>query len=224
MLITFLKLFYKKIKFMKFTRTLIILFFLFISLNSTSQVFQKHKMKEVANFGFYAAANTMTIHNGYKDFWMQIEPYFGFIKWNINIAAIGEYTFFRNNVDKQNNYDLYGFGTFLRYYYPFRINTCKKDTRYFVFLSEFSARITNYAYLNRNFNFDSANKLKYYHLVLVPIGMQFNIWKGLYGDIATEWNFYSKGYNIFIYRLGFEYKFSFQKKNEKINNNINPSF
>ena len=197
---------------------LIIALLLLFTEYSESQMFQKHKIGTVANFGF----NTGWQYSRYTqekewDLWMLIEPYLGFTKWNANFSLIGEYSFSRASYEEFSKYDIFGLGAFVRYYYPFRINTCKKNTRYFIFLSEFSARKTNYTYLNKSWEFIKANNLKYNHIVFVPVGMQFNIWKGLFAELSTEWNFYSKGLNTFIYRAGFEYKFNF-KKNEKSNN------
>ena len=42
-------------------------------------------------------------------------------------------------------------------------------------------------------------------LTIIPFGLQFKLWKGLYFEISPEYWFFSNNYSEFRYRIGIEY-------------------
>jgi hypothetical protein len=185
--------------------------FIFIYSGFKSQIIVKDTITKKVIFGLHsvgAGYNFKDTLTGDKFFYrdIYIEPYIGyFFNRNFGIGTIGGYESISSNIDTIASKKYFEIGGFTRIYYPFRFNSKKlKGVNSILFLTELSYKFTTYQKINST-QYESTNKLQYTLLTIIPFGLQFKLWKGLYFEISPEYWFFSNNYSEFRYRIGIEY-------------------
>jgi len=135
------------------------------------------------------------------------EPYAGyFFNRNFGFGPVMRYNRFRSSVAE--DYDHFEAGGFARYFVPIGLNPDKGIS--LLLLAEVSCRVANYRQLS---SLDIVHLDGFDHVMytVTPIGAQIEIWKGLYGELSTDWVIHTSSYQQFNLRLGVEYHFGNQK-------------
>lgn len=135
------------------------------------------------------------------------EPYAGyFFNRNFGFGPIMRYNRFRSSFAE--DYDNFEAGGFARYYVPIGLNPDKSVS--LLLIVELSCRVANYRQLNslEMVQLDGFDHVMY---TVTPIGGQIQIWKGLYGELSTDWVIHTSSYQQFNLRLGVEYHFVNQR-------------
>lgn len=186
---------------------------------SQSQIIVKDTISKKIIFGLHSVGtgyNFKDTLTGEKLFYrdIYIEPYIGyFFNRNFGIGSIGGYESISSNIAGATNKKYYDIGMFSRFYYPFRLNSKKiKNLNSILFLTEISYKFTTYQKINPA-NYESTNRFNYNLLTIIPFGIQFKIWRGLYFEFSSEYWRFSNNYSELRYRIGLDYHIN--KNNEK---------
>lgn len=183
-----------------------------ISAVTHAQLFQKNHITKQVVLGFhtsgsgYAYFDPITSDKLYYRY-MQFEPYLGyFFNKNFGFGFISNFTTIRSNIDVNDN--LNELGLFSRIYFPFKLTP--KVLNRLLFSSEISYRRANYSQLSlkeysKNTNWSSSI------ITVIPVSIQFKIWKGFHAELSPEWVWHSTKYSKLMYRIGIEYHFSKKK-------------
>ena len=121
------------------------------------------------------------IDKGIRKIFYQIsfEPYYMFfIEENWGVGVIGEVDFAGGNLSYVDYPEtIYGIGLVSRFYYPFKLK--QQFLRLIRFYSESSFSFSNYHLTENTYEYSEDRKLEYSILRLIPLGITFNINKGL---------------------------------------------
>ena len=197
-----------RIVFMK--KNSIVLFFLFLFYSSSAQLFTKKVINENLVTGIHSSGEGLKYTNDrtnvYYDYIkLYFEPYIGyFFHKNIGIGIIGWYNILRTNIPDIEEFEQYELGLFARYYFPIQTHLMMFEST--LFFAEFSYRLSDYK-MESETTYTSLPRLQQPMLSVIPIGLQFKLWKDLYFEFAPLWIYYSDEYNQLEYRIGFEYHF-----------------
>jgi len=126
---------------------------------------------------------------------------------NFGIGMMFEYMYSRSNYAFFPSF--YSYGIYLRYYAGFKINKPILDR--FKFFAEINFNNSNYKIEEKAVYptvFDKPNQ----YFVKIPVGFQFQIWKGIHYETALEYAYFVGGVRAFYPRIGFEYHITKQKK------------
>ncbi len=191
-------------------RILLISVILLLCLHSQAQIAVRDTITKKIIFGLHSAGAGYNFKDSltnetffYRDIY--VEPYVGyFFKKNFGIGVMGGYEKVSSNIKGVNNQEYLEAGAFCRYYYPYKINSRSTALTSMLFLSEISYKFTTYQKNNNN-EYERFNRFKCRLLTIVPVGVEFKVWKGLYFELSSEYQVFSNGYNELRYRIGVEY-------------------
>jgi len=190
-----------------------ILFFVFVFLiftqSSLGQVFIKQQKTPKFVFGFHSNGHieSMTdpatsIHRYLYLIDTQLHASYFPVR-NLGFGLMYEYMYTKSNYTYFPSFYSYGF--YLRYYSSLKID--KPILNRFKFFAETNLNRANYKIETRNVYptvFDKANQT----ILKFPIGLQFQIWKGLHYETALEYTIFIGGLKFLNPRIGFEYHFN----------------
>ncbi len=175
--------------------------------------------------GFETSATKITATDAitFEDthiFYADTEPFIGFFpfpKTNISFGIRAEYTMIRSDLISLP--DLYGIGCYSRFIYPKKISYTtvifnKTFTPSIEFFAEININKINYTIDERTpeyhvgfflFSYpDTVATMKYTNID-IPVGIIFNIWKGLNIELGATYSIYIKGNQFVKPRISISY-------------------
>ncbi len=185
-----------------------LLFFFFSNL-TYSQFLSKHEKTPKFIFGFHSNGqiklekDPITFDKTYL-YLIDTELHISFypIK-NLGFGLMFDYMYTKSNYIYYPSFYSYGF--FIRYYSHLKINKIILDRlRFFVELNINKANYKIEKKLEYPTVYDKANQI----IINIPVGIQFQIWKGLYYETAFEYSIFVNGINFISPRIGLEYHFN----------------
>ena len=183
------------------------------SMDLQGQVIVRNKIEKNIIFGVHAFSEGFNVKDPAtsevtKENYGYLEPYLGyFFSRNFGVGPILKYHRFRSTFDE--DYNHLEVGGFARYYIPIGLNPDLPVT--LLFLTEISYRASDFQQINSS-DFIQSEGLDYNIFIFTPLGAQIKIWKGLHGELRTDWILHSSGYDEFTLRMGLEYHFSDERR------------
>lgn len=182
-----------------------------LSSMSVAQVFQKHELSSKVVIGFHSNGHVenrkdpVTFDKSYL-YMLETEPYIGyFLTKNLGVGFLFDYMYTKSNFTSYPAFFSYGF--FMKYHSSLKIDEPILDR--IIFFAEADFNKSNYKIEKLRVYptvYNKANQT----IINFPVGLQFQIWKGLYHEISFEYSIFVGGINHIYPRVGFEYHF---KKN-----------